>query len=167
MSDVAFRVEELKEVKKAFRGVIVDTDYADEPFGMKGRPDIPRRKQLCIKIYTPDYTKPQYEWYVPTNKKKTKWAYLIEGLQMTGALNDMTIVGDTPEQKIKSFADQLIGMEFDWEEREVEIIAGRAVDCLIPVLYYGRKKPEEVEEIRKRLESAEVKIEEIEEEVKL
>jgi len=167
VEEIGFRIEDMREVKKAFRGVIVGAEYGEEPFGMKGRPDIPRRKQLCIKIYTPDYIKPQYEWYVPSNKKKTKWAYLIEGLQNTGALMDMVIVGDTAEEKVRSFADQLIGMEFDWEEREVEIIARKTTDCLIPVVYYGRKSKEEVEKLRESLGKGLIEEEIKEEEVKL
>ena len=168
MGEVAFRIEEFREVKKAFRGTVIDVDYGETPFGMTGRPDIPRRSQLCIMIASPDYTKPQYEWYVPSNKKKTKWAYLIEGLQMSGAMNDMVIIGDTPEEKIRSFADNLVGMEFDWEEREVEILAGRTTDCLIPVIYYGRKSKEEVEKLREAVKKGKIVEEEIaEEEVKL
>jgi len=70
---IAFRDEEFGEALKDFVGQIVATDYAEEPFDMKGAPGITRKgKVLCIKIKTDVYDKEQYEWYPPSNVKKTK-----------------------------------------------------------------------------------------------
>lgn len=146
---VVFKPEELKEAIKEFRGVIVDADYGDTPFGLQGRPDIERRKQLAIKIVSDEYDKPQYEWYVPTNRKKTKWAYFIEALAKTGALKDVVITGSTDEERIMSFAKSLIGMEFYWVEQEVELLVkGKTTTVLLPEVYYGKKQIEPVSEIK-------------------
>lgn len=73
MSGIAFKPEEATEALKEFVGQIVAVDYAEEPFGMKGAPDIKRTgKVLCIRIQTDIYDKPQYEWYPPSRVKKTK-----------------------------------------------------------------------------------------------
>lgn len=73
MSSIAFKTEEFGEALKDFVGQIVDVDYALEPFGMKGAPEITRKtKVLAIQIRTPEYDKDQYEWYPPSRVKKTK-----------------------------------------------------------------------------------------------
>jgi len=136
---IAFRPEELREAKRSFRGVIVDYDYGETPFGFTGRPDILRRPQLCVKIESEQYEKPQYEWYVPTDKKKTKWAYFIEALAKTGALREiLPVKGATDEERIRDFGSKLVGMEFDWEEIEVELLGGKKTWLLLPVKYYGK-----------------------------
>ncbi len=142
---IAFKPEEFKDVKKEFHGVIVDADYGEKPFGMEGRPDIPKRPQLAIKISTPDYDKDQYEWYVPSNRKLTKWAYFIEALAKTGAINDIKVEGKTDEERIKSFAESLIGMEFDFAEYSNLpcIVKNKTIEVILPTAYYGKKGVEE------------------------
>ena len=74
-SGIAFKTEEFGEALKDFVGQIVATDYALEPFGMKGAPEIKRKgKVLCIQIRTDAYEKDQFEWYPPSRVKKTKTA---------------------------------------------------------------------------------------------
>lgn len=73
MSEIAFKTEEFGEALKDFVGQIVATDYALEPFEMKGAPEITRKgKVLCIQVRTDVYDKDQYEWYPPSRVKKTK-----------------------------------------------------------------------------------------------
>lgn len=145
---VAFLPEHLRDVKKEFTGVIIRVDYGERPFGFTGRPDIAARKQLCIQIASEQYAKPQYEWYVPTYKKGTKWGYFIMALAETGAIRDVVIKGENDEERIRNFAESLIGMKFDWEEQQVEVLAGKKVECLIPVRYYGKVSKEDVEKLR-------------------
>ena len=139
---IAFSPNEFKESIKEFKGVIVDADYSEEPFGIKGNPEIERKgPQLCLKIQTDEYEKPQYAWYPPSNKKKTKWFYFIEALEKSGAMADIRIEGNTSEERIKSLMNSLIGMEFFWQEREVEILGGRkTARVILPVVYYGKKE---------------------------
>jgi len=149
MSEVAFSPDELKDAVKDFVGTIVDADYGIEPLGIKGRADIKRREQLCIQIRTDAYEKDQFEWVAPSNKKKTKWAYFIEALAKTGALRDIEISGDTDEERMKSFANSLIGMKFRWMQIQgLESIAkGREIEMLLPEEYYGREEVSPVTEI--------------------
>jgi len=73
MSKIAFKPEEATDALKEFAGQIVGTDYSEEPFGMKGAPDIKRTgKVLCVQIRTDAYEKLQLEWYPPSRVKKTK-----------------------------------------------------------------------------------------------
>jgi len=151
MSKVAYRPEDFRDAIKEFRGVIVDADYGLEPLGMTGAPEIEaKREQLCIKIDSPSYDKSQYEWYAPSSVKKTRWAYFIEALAKCGALVDISISGETEEERLKSFAKALIGMEFDWVELTgLEIVVkGKTVDILLPDVYHGRKEIKPVEEVR-------------------
>lgn len=145
---VAFKSSEFSEAIKEFRGTIVDADYSEEPFGIRGAPDIERRgPQLCLKIMTDVYEKPQYAWFPPSSKKKTKWWYFIEALEKSGAMADIRIEGETEEERMKSFMESLIGMEFYWQEKEVEILGGRkTARVLLPVVYYGKKQVGQVKE---------------------
>lgn len=145
---VAFSPTEFSEAIKEFRGVIVDVDFSEEPFGIKGAPDIDRKgPQLCLKIQTDQYEKPQYAWYPPNNKKGTKWWYFIQALEKSGAMADIRIEGSTDEERIKSFMESLIGMEFYWQEKEVEILGGRRkARVILPVVYYGKKQIGRIEE---------------------
>jgi len=128
---VVFKPEELAEVKKEFRGVVRSASYEENPrFG---------GMQLHVVISTEAYEKDQHEWYPPSNRRLTKWAYLLEALAANGALREIPVKGETDEERIKSFAAGLVGMEFDWEERLVPTIAGRDVEVLLPVDYHGRK----------------------------
>jgi len=150
LSSVAFSPDEFKEAAKQFRGVIVKAEYGENPFGFEGRPDIPRMPQLAIAIETPDYDKLQYEWYRPTNVRKTKWSYFIDALTKTGAMKDIVIKGSSDEERLKSFAESLVGMEFDWTQyTDLEIIVkGRTIELLLPDKYYGKKEVKPIEEIR-------------------
>lgn len=69
---IAFTPDKLVDAKKDFRGIIIDAEYALEPFGFKGRADIERRMQMAIKIRTEEYEKDQLEWFPPSDKKLTK-----------------------------------------------------------------------------------------------
>ena len=70
---IAFVSDEMREAVKQFRGIIVKVDYSKEPFGFEGAPGIERKTPvLGVQIDTPDYDKPQYEWFPPSNVKKTK-----------------------------------------------------------------------------------------------
>lgn len=78
MSKIAFKPEEATDALKEYGGQIVATDYSEEPFGMKGAPDIKRTgKVLAIQIKTDAYEKLQYEWYPPSRVKKTKAGIVI------------------------------------------------------------------------------------------
>jgi len=147
---IAFSPDKLVEAKKDFRGTIVDAEYGVEPFGLKGRPDIARREQLAIKIRTDAYEKDQYEWYPPSDKKLTKWAYFIEALAQCGALKDIVVKGETDEERMQSFARSLIGMEFRFVEKTglQSIARGKELEIILPVEYYGKKEVSPVKEIR-------------------
>lgn len=153
MSSVAFRPDEFISAKRVFRGVIIAFDYGETPFGMMGNPDIQRRPQFCIKIESEQYAKPQYEWYVPTDKKLTKWWYFIQRLHETGALREiLPLQGETEEERIKDFGNKLIGMEFDWEDVEVELMGGKKTFVLLPKRYYGKR-----EAVAKQVKEEEIK----------
>ena len=92
---IAFKTEEFKPFKKEFRGVIVAAEYSEEPFGLKGAPEVEEKqrqrygvipKKLGIKIETDEYEKYQYEWYFPSARIGTKWHELIQALERTGAM---------------------------------------------------------------------------------
>jgi len=147
---VAFAPDKLVNAVKDFRGVIVDAQYGLEPFGFKGKVGIERREQLAIKIRTDAYEKEQIEWFPPSDKKLTKWAYMIEALASNGALRDVVVKGETNEERMQSFAKSLVGMEFRWLERTGldSIAKGKKIDLLVPVEYYGRKEISPVTEIK-------------------
>jgi len=145
----AFRTSEFTEAIKEFRGVIVDADFAIEPFGIKGAPEIDRKTpQVCFKVITDEYEKPQYIWLPPSTKKKTKWWYFIEALEKSGAMSEIKIEGNTDEERIRSFMKSMIGMEFYWQEREVEILGGKGKTArvILPLIYYGKKQVGQVKE---------------------
>ena len=147
---IAFSPDELTEATKDFVGVVVDADYGETPLGMVGRPDIQRRPQLCIQIETEEYEKPQYEWYPPSNKKRTKWAYFIEALAKTGALREIDASGKTVEERMKNFARSLVGMKFRFvEHAKLEGIARPIERLILPEEYFGR---EEVKEKKVKVE---------------
>lgn len=155
MSSIAFKTEEFGEALKDFVGQIVATDYALEPFGMKGAPDISRKeKVLAIQIQTEAYDKPQYEWYPPTRVKKTKWQYLIEALNQVGAMKDISIAGANDEERMKSFAQSLLGMTFRFQEQECESMVKlkgggqKKFNLIIPVEYLGKKPIEAAATVR-------------------
>lgn len=145
-----FEPSELKEAKKDFRGVIDGAEFSETPFGIKGAPSIKAQAKLGIRIDTPEYDKPQYEWYVPSDKKLTKWAYLLEALSKTGALRDIEVKGETDEERMKSFAAGLVGMEFRFIEYSAleSIVKGKRLEAILPETYYGKKeiKPLEIRE---------------------
>lgn len=147
---IVFTPDKLVEAKKDFRGVIIDAEYALEPFGFKGAPGIERRTQLAIKIRTDVYEKDQLEWFPPSDKKMTKWAYLIEALAETGAMKDVVVKGESDEERMQSFTKSLIGMEFRWLEKTglPSIAKGKELELLIPVEYYGKKEVSPVTEIK-------------------
>jgi len=147
MGGTAFSPEEFVEATKDFIGVIVDADYGMEPLGMVGAPGIERRPQLCIKIETDAYEKPQFEWYAPSRVVKTKWHYFIQALAKLGALKDTDSSGRTVEERLKNFARSLIGMKFRWlEVMDLEGVARPISRVLLPEEYLGRVevKPSEV-----------------------
>lgn len=141
---IAFREEEFGEALKDFIGQIIATDYAEEPFDMKGAPGITRKgKVLCIKIGTDAYDKDQFEWYPPSNVKKTKWNYFIEALNTTGAMKDISIAGKTEDERMKSFAQSLLGMKFRLQEQECESLVKekgvtKRFNIMLPVEYLGK-----------------------------
>lgn len=155
---IAFKPEDFRPYKKEFRGVIVAAEYSEEPFGIKGAPEVEAAqvqrygrpvKKLGIKIITEQYEKPQYEWLIPSNKMNTRWHWFIEALYKTGAMRDVKIEGVTDEEKMQSFAKSLIGMEFYWVEETRKALGGRETDVLLPVAYFGKKKVgEEVTEVK-------------------
>lgn len=147
---IAFSPDKLVEAKKDFRGFIVDAEYALEPFGFKGRPDIERRPQMAIKIRTEEYEKDQLEWFPPSNKQLTKWAYLIAALAETGAMRDIVVKGETDEERMQSFTKSLIGMECRFVEKTgLESIAkGRKLELILPTEYYGKKDVSPVTDIK-------------------
>ena len=155
MSKIAFKPEEATDALKEYTGQIVATDYSEEPFGMKGAPEIKRTgKVLCLQIRTDAYDKPQYEWYPPSRVKKTKWLYFIEALNTTGAMRDVSIAGANDEERMQSLARSLLGMTFRWEEQEFESLvrvkggAFKKFSVLVPVEYLGKKPIEQVPEVK-------------------
>lgn len=147
---VVFSPDKLLDAKRDFRGTVVDAEYGFEPFGFKGKEGLVRREQMAVKIRTDVYEKDQMEWYPPSDKKLTKWSYLIEALADTGALRDIVVKGETDEERIQSFAKSLIGMEFRWMEKMSlpSIAKGKEVDLLVPVEYYGKKEVSPITEIK-------------------
>lgn len=152
---VSFRIEEFKEVTKEFVGTIVEAEYSENPFGISGK--FERGKVLGIKIVTEEYEKPQYEWYPPTNKKKTKWYYFIEALWKCGAMKEIVIAGSSDDERIQSLANQLVGMTFRWVDyAELEGFGGRKINLMLPEEYLGKRdvstlisaKPLKVEEVK-------------------
>lgn len=155
MSRIAFKQEELKDAKKDFVGQIIATDYAENPFGMVGAAEIKRTGPvLCIQIRTEAYEKDQYEWYPPSDKKMTKWAYFLETLTKVGAMHDITISGTNDEERMKSFAKSLIGMKARFIEMGFESmvkIAGepKKFDLIVMEEYLGRAPVETAPEVRR------------------
>ena len=146
---IAFKPSDFKPYKKEFRGVIVDAEYSEAPFGIRGAPDIEEKqmqryggpvKKLGIRIRTEQYEKDQYEWFIPSNKINTRWYWFIEALDRCGALRDIKIEGLTDEERMQSFAKSLVGMEFYWVEEEREALGGRKTDVLLPIAYFGKKE---------------------------
>lgn len=153
---IAWKPEEATEALKSFTGQIVGTDYSEKPFGFEGAPGIVRKgKVLGIQIRTDAYEKPQYEWYPPSKVKKTKWLYFIEALNQCGAMKDISIAGANDEERMKSFAQSLLGMIFRWEETECESLvkekggAQKKFNLLLPVEYLGKKPIEPTPEVKK------------------
>lgn len=196
-SSIAFKPEDLKEAVKEFRGVIVRAEYGMNPLGMEGSPAIEKKRaQLAIQIETPEYEKPQYEWYPPSNVKMTKpvcelpdasvmlggsegyvipeagkvsllrlarmgfpagvrWAYFLEAMVKVGAMKDIELKGTTDEERLNSFADSLVGMEFNFKQYDLEIVVKdketgkpRKIECLLPTEYFGKKEVGPISEIR-------------------
>jgi len=136
---IAFKPDELKDIKKEFRGVVVKAEYVENP-RFKGY-------QLHVEISTDAYELNQHEWYPPSNKKLTKWAYFIDALAECGALRHIEVKGETDEERMKSFAESLLGMEFDWVEYgELPTIAKKNIEVLLPVAYYGKKEIKPIRE---------------------
>jgi len=157
MSGIAFKTEEFGDALKDFTGQIVAVDYAEEPFGMKGAPGIRRAgKVLCIRIRTEAYEKEQFEWYPPSRVNKTKWAYLIEALNETGAMKDVSMSGVNDDERMKSFANSLLGMRFRFQEQERESLVKEAgvtkkFNITLPVEYLGRAAIEEAPVVRQAM----------------
>jgi hypothetical protein len=138
---VAFKPDEMIEARKDFRGIIIDADYGDTPLGIEGAPGFVRRPQLAIKISTEAYEREQIEWYAPSNKKKTRWAAFIEAMSKCGALKETKPEGVSDDDKLKSFAKSLIGMDCHFVELEVEVMGQRGKSAVIlPDEYYGRRE---------------------------
>jgi hypothetical protein len=155
LGGIAFKPEEATEALKEYVGQIVGVDYSEEPFGMKGAPDIKRTgKVLAVKIKAEEYEKYQYEWYTPSKVKKTKWLYFIEALNATGAMRDVVIAGADDEERVKNFAQSLLGMVFRWEEQECESLVQvkgggyKKFSLLLPVEYFGKKPIEAEAEVK-------------------
>ncbi len=147
---IAFKPEDARDSIKEYTGQIIGTDYSEKPFGMEGAADIKRQgKVLCLKIKANEYEKEQFEWYPPSKVKKTKWLALIEALIQTGAMKDINPSGATDEERMKNFAQSLLGMKFKFEEKEFESLvkekggAQKKYSVLVPVEYLG-KHPIEV-----------------------
>jgi len=156
MSKIAFTPEEGVDATKEFVGQVIATDYAEEPFGIKGNPSIQRRgKVFAVQIRTDMYEKEQLEWYPPTTVKKTKWLYLIEALHGTGAWKDITLAGKTDDERMLGFARSMLGMKFRWMELVKESLVKEQVpqgttiqrgfnpgfrkfSVLLPVEYLGK-----------------------------
>lgn len=149
-SGIAFSPDKLVDAKRDFKGFIVDAEYGLEPFGFKGKAEFESKEQLAIKIRTEAYEKDQIGWFPPSDKRLTKWSYLIEALAETGALRDMVVKGETDEERMQSFAKSLIGMDFHWVEKMgLPCIAkGKTLDIILPTEYYGRKDVSPVTEIK-------------------
>lgn len=141
MSKIAFTPEEGVEATKEFVGQVIATDYAEEPFGIKGNPAIQRKgKVFAVQIRTDQYEKEQLEWYVPTTVKKTKWLYLIEALHGLGAWKDMTLVGMTNDERMLSFARSMLGMKFRWMEVVKESLVRERAETFTPGVNAGFRK---------------------------
>ena len=146
---IAFKPEDARDSIKEYTGQIIGTDYSEKPFGMEGAADIKRQgKVLCLKIKANEYEKEQFEWYPPSKVKKTKWLALIEALIQTGAMKDINPSGATDEERMKNFAQSLLGMKFKFEEKEFDSLVlvknvPKRYSVLVPVEYLG-KSPIEV-----------------------
>ena len=151
---IAFKPEEARDALKEYTGQIIATDYAEEPFGMKGSADIKRTgKVLALQIKADVYEKAQYEWYPPSKVKQTKWLFFIEALVQTNAMKDVNPSGATDEERMKNFANSLLGMKFKWEEQEHEslvMVKGlpKKFSVLLPVEYLGKSAIEAQPEVR-------------------
>ena len=150
---IAFEPDKLKDAKKDFVGQIVDAEYAENPLGMEGRPDIARRAQLAIQITTDEYEKDQFEWYPPTDKKLTKWAYFLEALAKCGAMKDVDVKGKTDAERMASFAKSLIGMKFRFVEYTNLpcIVREKTLEIILPEEYKGKAPVEDVGAIREEV----------------
>lgn len=144
---ISFSPDEMKDVKRDFVGVIVAAEYALEPFGIKG--GIERTsKVLGIKVRSEQYDKDQPLWYPPSNRKRTKWDYWIQGLATTGALKDVDTKGLTDEERMQNFARSLIGMKMHFVEVERESPFREAkVWSVEPVEYLGKQAVPEAGQI--------------------
>lgn len=65
-------------------------------------------------------------------------------------MKDVEVKGNTDEQRLNSFAESLVGMEFQWvQHSDLElVIKGRTVECLLPEEYFGKKEASPIEQIR-------------------
>lgn len=143
MSETAFKPDEFSDALVSFRGIVsrieYDTDwvYAGSPF------DRERGKRLRMEIVTEEFKKPQYEWLTPTKSKGTKWEMFIKAMEASGANKDITVRGLTDDEKRVNWANQLLGMDCQWdrkmfaspfkkkqEEKELRLT--------VPVKYFGR-----------------------------
>ncbi|MEM2175034.1 MAG: hypothetical protein QXG39_08725 [Candidatus Aenigmatarchaeota archaeon] len=147
---IAWNIDEFVEAKRDFRGIIVRAEYGTE-WTTEGSPfeeelEEKGRKQMRIQIRPVDKPiKDQYEWYSPTVIKNTRWFYFLKQLRDIGAMPE--IKGNTEEERIKNFLNELIGMEFRWQDFEnlPGLREGRIIKrLLLPIEYYGKKqvKPE-------------------------
>jgi len=139
-SGIAFTPDEAVEATKDFKGFIIDAEFALNPFGIAGSAEITKQlPKLGIKIHTEVYEKDQYEWYTPSKVKNTMWIYFITSMQKCGGLKDAKVEGKTDEEKMKTFAASLIGMNFRWLERmNLEGVAQPIKRILLPEEYLGR-----------------------------
>ena len=143
---VAFTPDEFTEAIKEYEGIVVAAEYSEEPFEIRGAPGIKRGKQLCLKIETEEYEKPQYAWYPPSSIKKTKWDYFIKALADIGVLKDVDTTGKTVDERMESFARSMIGMRFAFVQKFVEGAVRekgsdqmRKVRVTLPVKYLGKE----------------------------
>ena len=76
-----FDTSKASDAAKEFRGVIQRAEYGKDTLGFEGSTEFASRNQLGIEILSPEYQKPQYEWYAPPDgtrmRKNTKEVELV------------------------------------------------------------------------------------------
>jgi len=141
---VIFNPQEARESLKEFDGQVIEIDYSLTPFNLSTNESITNKKpQLCLKIQTDIYEKPQYIWLPPSAVKQTKWVEFLSALAATGALAQIKVEGNTDEEKIKNFGQQLIGMKFHLLEKEFTSLVKenneqKKFSLLVPTTYFGK-----------------------------
>jgi len=156
---MAFFPEEFSPYKKDFVGVIVRAEYDTEWSREHARFET-RYPVLRVMIKSPEYAKPQYEWYGVTDKQKTKWFYFVqflhdalmksdEGRKEYAKLRELLQQTTDKDERARKMAEWLVGTEWRFIEREFEVMGqAKKTELIVPLEFKRRVPKEELETIK-------------------